>query len=317
MNPLRLGYHSLQRAALPRSQPPAGVVASPARAAAFFHTARRRAQASRPDRYGTAKEPPPHLQDAAEDAAAGEEAAKPGPLEQILESVASLSSTADEGQKGDAEPAEAKPDVIALPSPSPSAASDGAAPSDGVLNVGHRDDGGSSKLPQLHPPPHVHHFDTWTLVRDLEKGGFTEAQAVTIMKAVRLLLTKNMDLARDALVSKSNVENVRAPIATDGANVDQEVYLFRAASSELRTEIISSRKAEADKWRSQRATTQYEVDILSQNMTQELSAIKDELKGLFDDRKMAVRMEQKQLEAKVRHHPLIDHTPLTSPRSKN
>jgi hypothetical protein len=34
-------------------------------------------------------------------------------------------------------------------------------------------------------------------------------------------------------------------------------------------------------------------------MTQQLSVIKDELKGLFDDRKMAVRMEQKQLEAKA------------------
>jgi hypothetical protein len=80
----------------------------------------------------------------------------------------------------------------------------------------------------------------------------------------------------------------------------QEVYLFRAASSELKTEIKNSRKAEADTWRSERATVQYEVDILSQNMTQQLSVIKDELKGLFDDRKMAVRMEQKQLEAKVR-----------------
>jgi hypothetical protein len=85
------------------------------------------------------------------------------------------------------------------------------------------------------------------------------------------------------------------------------VYLFRAASSELKTEIKNSRKAEADTWRSERATVQYEVDILSQNTSQELSVIKDELKGLFDDRKMAVRMEQKQLEAKAR--PVL-HTEL-------
>jgi hypothetical protein len=77
------------------------------------------------------------------------------------------------------------------------------------------------------------------------------------------------------------------------------VYLFRAATSELKTEIKNSRKAEADTWRSERATVQYEVEILNQNVTQELLAVKDELKGLFDDRKMAVRMEQKQLEAKV------------------
>ena len=210
MNPLRLSYHSLQRVALAPPLLSAGV-SNPARAAAFFHAARHRAQVSRPERYGTAKEPPPHLQDAptGEGEPAAAEAGKAGPMEQILESAGPLGG--NESQKGDSEPV-AETDVIALPSPSPkdSAATD--APSESVLNVSKQEDPGSSKLPQLHPPPYMHHFDTWTLVRDLEKGGFTEAQAVTIMKAVRLLLTKNMDLARDALVSKSNVENVQAPI---------------------------------------------------------------------------------------------------------
>jgi hypothetical protein len=34
-------------------------------------------------------------------------------------------------------------------------------------------------------------------------------------------------------------------------------------------------------------------------MTQELLALKDELKGMFDDRKMDVRMEQRAMESKV------------------
>lgn len=68
------------------------------------------------------------------------------------------------------------------------------------------------KPPHLHAPPYVHHFDTFTLVRDLEKGGFTEAQSVTLMKAVRSLLALNLDVAREGLVSKSDVENVLCPI---------------------------------------------------------------------------------------------------------
>ena len=64
------------------------------------------------------------------------------------------------------------------------------------------------KHPHLHAPPYVHHFDTFTLVNDLEKGGFTLDQSVTLMKAVRSLLAINMELARDGLVSKSDVENV-------------------------------------------------------------------------------------------------------------
>jgi PleD family two-component response regulator len=39
-------------------------------------------------------------------------------------------------------------------------------------------------------------------------------------------------------------------------------------------------------------------------MTQELLALRDELKGMFDDRKMDVRMEQRAMESKVRGFPL-------------
>ena len=66
------------------------------------------------------------------------------------------------------------------------------------------------KPPHLHAPPYVHHFDTFTLVRNLEKEGFTQAQSVTLMKAVRSLLALNLDVAREGLVSKSDVENVYA-----------------------------------------------------------------------------------------------------------
>ena len=65
--------------------------------------------------------------------------------------------------------------------------------------------------PHLEAPPYVHHFDTYTLVKDLSKGGFTEDQSITMMKAVRSLLAVNLDMAKDGLVSKSDVENVSRP----------------------------------------------------------------------------------------------------------
>jgi hypothetical protein len=34
-------------------------------------------------------------------------------------------------------------------------------------------------------------------------------------------------------------------------------------------------------------------------MTQDSAGLKDELKGMFDDRKMTIRMEQKEMERKV------------------
>jgi len=44
---------------------------------------------------------------------------------------------------------------------------------------------------------------------------------------------------------------------------------------------------------------QHEFDILNQKLTQELLTLRDDLKGMFDDRRMAVRMEQRAMESKI------------------
>lgn len=147
------------------------------------------------------------------------------------------------------------------------------------------DESQEDKPPHLQTPPYVHHFDTYGLVQGLRSGGFTADQSTTIMKAVRTILTENMDLARRGLVSKSNVEN--------------ETYLFKAASSELKTEVQNNRKVESEKQRTQRAHLQHEVDIMNQRLGQDAGSLKDELKGMLDDRKMAVRMEQRSMDSKV------------------
>ena len=141
------------------------------------------------------------------------------------------------------------------------------------------------KAPHIDTPRHVHHFDTYGLVRRLVDAGWSEQQSVTLMKAVRLKLAENMDLAREALVSKSQVEN--------------ETYLFRAACAELRTEVTGRRKTEQEKMRTERTQLQHEVDILSQKIGQDGASLKDDLKGMFDDRKMSVRNDQRSMESKI------------------
>lgn len=170
------------------------------------------------------------------------------------------------------------------PAPNPPRAAE-SKPSETVLHMPSPAEEEKKKPPHLQAPPYVHHFNTYSLVKDLETSGFSQDQAVTIMKAVRGILTINMELARDGLVSKSNVEN--------------ETYLFRAACSELRTEISNNRKGETEKLHTERNQLQHEVDILNQRLAQESLALKDELKGMFDDRKMAVRMEQRSMESKI------------------
>ncbi|KAL8906241.1 MAG: hypothetical protein Q9171_006346 [Xanthocarpia ochracea] len=123
------------------------------------------------------------------------------------------------------------------------------------------------------------------MTRNLQTGGFTQPQSITLMKAVRGLLATNLDVARAGLVSKSDVEN--------------EVYLFRAACSELRTEISNARRTSQRTSSTQLSHLTHEMEILSQRLTQESSALKDELKGMLNDRRMAVRMEQQGVEQRI------------------
>jgi hypothetical protein len=247
-----------------------------------------------PQRYGTAHEPAPHLR--GEQPRGASKESETSELE-ILENKTPekkptelVDEDEDEGPPPKTIPSSHSKPADTTENPPPSPAPDPpkiaeSKPLETVLHMPSPQEEEQRKPPHLKTPPYVHHFDTYGLVKDLTKSGFTEDQSITVMKAVRGILTDNMSLARRGLVSKSNVEN--------------ETYLFRAACSELRTEIGNMRKGQMERMRTERNQLQHEVDILGQKMGQETSHLKDELKGLFDDRKMAVRQEQRVKETKV------------------
>ncbi|RHZ73372.1 hypothetical protein CDV55_108788 [Aspergillus turcosus] len=143
----------------------------------------------------------------------------------------------------------------------------------------------SAGKPQLAPAPYVHHFDTYSLVCDLSKGGFTEGQSITIMKAIRTILHNNLEIAKQSLTSKSDVEN--------------ETYLFKAACSELQSSLQTARNSEMQRQRASRAQLEHEADILSQRLNQELAGLKDDIKGMFNDHKMTTREQQRSIDTSV------------------
>lgn len=143
----------------------------------------------------------------------------------------------------------------------------------------------NQKPPHLSPSPYVHHFDTYTLVKDLSKSGFTEEQSVSMMKAVRGLLADNLEMARAGLISKSDFEN--------------ETYLFQAACSELQNSLQTSRNAEIQNQRTRRAQLQHELDIVTQRMTQDLTGMKDGIKEMFNDQKISTRELQRSIDTSI------------------
>ena len=142
------------------------------------------------------------------------------------------------------------------------------------------------KHPHLEASPYEHHFDTYSLVQQLAaKDAYNGEQTVTLMKAIRLMLAINLDVAKDGLVSKSDTEN--------------EAYLFRAACSELRTTLQTTRHSEMLRQRGQRAQVQHESDLLNQKVTQDLMTMREELKGMFNDRKLGLQEEKRKIDGKI------------------
>ncbi|KAK6361979.1 hypothetical protein TWF730_005685 [Orbilia blumenaviensis] len=130
-----------------------------------------------------------------------------------------------------------------------------------------------------------HNFDTYAMVKQLEAGGLTYGQSVLAMKAIRGLLSVNLDKAKESMVTKSMSEN--------------ENYLFRAACSELKTETEFSRREALEKTRIDRAQIQHDYEQLEQKLNEDLMNLKDEVSGLFNDRKIVTRQEQRAMEIKI------------------
>ena len=180
------------------------------------------------------------------------------------------SENPDEQVVADSEPLRNKELDIVLSVPSPSELKGNSQP----------------RHPHLEASPYEHHFDTYSLVQMLAgEKAYSSAQSVTLMKAIRLMLAINLDVAKEGLVSKSDTEN--------------EAYLFRAACSELRTTLQTARHSEMLKQRSQRAQLQHESDLLNQKVTQDLMTMREELKGMFNDRKLGLEEQKRHVDGRI------------------
>ena len=115
-------------------------------------------------------------------------------------------------------------------------------------------------VPQ-HPTP-AHPFDTHAFVTHLETSGFPTASAHSLMLIVRRLLLTRSTRAQTDLLHKEDVENA--------------AYLFKAALSELRTELNVRARNDGLALRSATNLIRREVDTLDQRMKEEVGGLKHE-----------------------------------------
>jgi hypothetical protein len=139
-----------------------------------------------------------------------------------------------------------------------------------------------NKLSHPTPIPDKYYFDTYSLVRNISKGGFTDDQSVTIMKAVEHILDNNIDFTEQCLTSRYNFDN--------------ESYLFKAACSQLRSSVQSARDLEAERQHASRIQLQHEFNMLSQRLRQEITEMKDGIRGMLNDHSITIREHQRNID---------------------
>ncbi|KAJ3785102.1 hypothetical protein GGU10DRAFT_269975 [Lentinula aff. detonsa] len=122
-----------------------------------------------------------------------------------------------------------------------------------------------------HPPFHTHAF-----FKELEKS-FPTATARSLMRATRALLVDRIGkVRREGLTHK---------------DLDNQAYLFRAALSELRSEITLNTKNDSATVQSATTALRREVDRLDVKMKEDIATLKHEVQIELDNRKNEVKDE--------------------------
>ncbi|GFZ49637.1 hypothetical protein JCM24511_07038 [Saitozyma sp. JCM 24511] len=143
-----------------------------------------------------------------------------------------------------------------------------------------------SNLPQppetvpVKTPPHLQHpFDTHAFVSYLEKNGLSSGSAETLMQAVRKIIVRRSEQTRDDMLGKEDMENA--------------AYLFRAALSELRTELSVKSRNDGVALKAMTAAIQREVDSLEQKLKEDVQTLKHDIEMDMGNRKSETRTEMK------------------------
>ncbi|KAF9423167.1 hypothetical protein BGZ94_008384 [Podila epigama] len=130
-----------------------------------------------------------------------------------------------------------------------------------------------------------HNFNTNKVVNKLEKNGFKRGQAEVIMRAMKALLGQHTTRIRKNMLTSADLGN--------------ESYLFKAALTELRTELQILRKNDAAALAIKSEIISRDIDSLNQKLREDITNVKSEIAIDMNSRRSDVREEQKALEIRI------------------
>ncbi|PWZ02019.1 hypothetical protein BCV70DRAFT_235655 [Testicularia cyperi] len=178
--------------------------------------------------------------------------------------------------------------------------------------------GTSPSLQSLQVP-----FDTHGFVKRLEYGGWVSKVAEELPESVPAKLGKGkqaqkasepanelqIQIARRHDPAEAIMQGVRHLLTTRGrqlvhaclnkGDVENQAYLFKAALSELRTEVQVRARNDAAGLRSITTLLQREVDALEQKMKEDVERLKHDIQVDMNNRKSESKEEQNNLEQEI------------------
>lgn len=166
-----------------------------------------------------------------------------------------------------------------------------------------------------------HNFNTNKIVTKLEKNGFLRGQAEVVMRSIKALLGGQyvplsfafllrtgdkyihdaegmITTANICLIVLNSTKMIRKNILTTG-DLENESYLFKAALTELRTELQILRKNDAAALAIRTEIISREIDSLNQKLREDIANLKNDIAIDMNSRKSDVREEQKALEIQI------------------
>lgn len=146
-----------------------------------------------------------------------------------------------------------------------------------------------------HPHPSLYEqpFDTHLFVKRLDQGGWVSDKP---QQGKRDPAQAIMELTRSLLQQRA--EEVTS-VNMDRGDLDNQLYLFSAALSELRTEVRVRARNDAAALRSLTTLLQHEVDGLSQKMQADIERLKHDIQVDMNHRKTETKEEQNNLEQEI------------------
>ncbi|KAK4684488.1 hypothetical protein P7C73_g5686, partial [Tremellales sp. Uapishka_1] len=134
-------------------------------------------------------------------------------------------------------------------------------------------------LPIGTPPHHLHPFDTHAFVTYLEKAEISYGTSRALMEGVREIIVNRGERTRKEMVGREDMEN--------GA------YLFKAALSELRTELSVRARNDGLVLRTNAGLIRREVEGLEQKLKEDIGTLKHDIEMDMNNRKSETRTEIK------------------------